>query len=70
MPEGLEALSSTLYAQVRDAGPTHGYDSEGYLRPKAHPANISTVYWEMLPRPCLKSYKESLLNYGRKAGFR
>ena len=44
MQEGLEALSSTLYAQVREAGPTHGYDLEGYLRSKAHPANVSTVY--------------------------
>ena len=50
----LEALSSTLYAQVRDAGPTHGYDSEGYLRPKAHPANISTVYLGDIAQTLLK----------------
>ena len=54
MPEGLEALSSTLYAQVRDVGPTHGYDSEGYLRPKAHPANISTVYLGDVAQTLLK----------------
>ena len=54
MQERLEALTSTLYAQVRDAGPTHGYDSEGYLRPKAHPANISTVYLGDVAKTLLK----------------
>ena len=54
MQEGLEALSSTLYAQVRDSGPTHGYDNEGYLRAKAHPANISTVYLGDVAQTILK----------------
>lgn len=54
MQEGLEALSSTLYAQVRDAGPTHGYDLEGYLRSKAHPANVSTVYLGDVAQTLLK----------------
>ena len=54
MQERLEALSSTLYAQVRDAGPTHGCDLEGYLRPKAHPANVSTVYLGDVAQPLLK----------------
>ena len=54
MQEMLEALSSTLYAQVRDSGPTHGYDNEGYLRPKAHPANISTVYLGDVAQTILK----------------
>ena len=54
MQEGLEALSSTLYAQVRDAGPTHGYDLEGYLRAKAHPANIATVYLGDVAQTLLK----------------
>ena len=54
MQERLEALTSTLYAQVRDAGPTHGYDSEGFLRPKAHPANISTVYLGDVAKTLLK----------------
>ena len=54
MQERLEALSSTLYAQVRDAGPTHGYDLEGYLRPKAHPANIATVYLGDVAQTLLK----------------
>ena len=44
MQDNLEPSKSILYAQVRHAGPTHGYDSENNLRPKAHPANISTVY--------------------------
>lgn len=54
MQEMLEALSSTLHAQVRDAGPTHGYDGEGYLRLKAHPANISTVYLGDVAQTLLK----------------
>ena len=54
MQERLEALSSTLYAQVRDAGPTHGCDLEGYLRPKAHPANVSTVYLGDVAQTLLK----------------
>ena len=54
MQEMLEALSSTLHAQVRGAGPTHGYDGEGYLRPKAHPANISTVYLGDVAQTLLK----------------
>ena len=54
MQERLEALSSTLYAQVRDAGPTHGYDIEGHLRPKAHPANIATVYLGDVAQTLLK----------------
>jgi len=44
MQDNLDPSKSILYAQVRHAGPTHGYDSENNLRPKAHPANISTVY--------------------------
>ena len=54
MQERLEALSSTLYAQVRGAGPTHGCDSEGYLRPSAHPANVSTVYLGDIAQTLLK----------------
>ena len=54
MQERLEAISSTLYAQVRDAGPTHGCDLEGYLRPKAHPANVSTVYLGDVAQTLLK----------------
>ena len=54
MQERLEALSSTLYAQVRDAGPTHGFDLEGNLRPKAHPANIATVYLGDVAQTLLK----------------
>ena len=54
MQERLEALSSTLYAQVRDAGPTHGCDLEGYLRSKAHPANVSTVYLGDVAQTLLK----------------
>ena len=54
MQDRLEALSSTLYAQVRDAGPTHGYDLEGYLRPKAHPANVATVYLGDVAQTLLK----------------
>ena len=44
MQDNLDPSKSILNAQVRHAGPTHGYDSEQNLRPKAHPANISTVY--------------------------
>ena len=44
MQKDLDPSKSILYAQVRHAGPTHGYDSEQNLRQKAHPANISTVY--------------------------
>ncbi len=44
MQKDLDPSKSILYAQVRQAGPTHGYDSENNLRPKAHPANIATVY--------------------------
>jgi hypothetical protein len=44
MQDNLDPSKSILYAQVRHAGPTHGCDSEKNLRPKAHPANISTVY--------------------------
>ena len=40
--------------QVRDAGPTHGYDMEGHLRPKAHPANIATVYLGDVAQTLLK----------------
>ena len=54
MQEMLEALSSTLHAQVRDAGPTHGYDGEGCLRPKSHPANIATVYLGDVAQTLLK----------------
>lgn len=54
MQEGLDPMISILYAQVRDAGPTHGYDMEGYLRPKAHPANISTVYLGDIAKTLLK----------------
>lgn len=54
MQGGLDPITSTLYAQVRDAGPSHGYDLEGYLRPKAHPANISTVYLGDVARALLK----------------
>ena len=54
MEEMLEAVSSTLYAQVRVASPSHGCDGEGYLRPKAHPANISTVYLGDVAQTLLK----------------
>ena len=54
MQERLEALSSTLHAQVRDAGPSHGYDLEGYLRLKAHPANVATVYLGDVAQTLLK----------------
>ena len=54
MQEGLDPLKSVLFAQVRDAGPTHGYDQEGFLRPSAHPANISTVYLGDIARTLLK----------------
>tara|TARA_B100000767_G_scaffold104471_1_gene100273 strand:- start:557 stop:1279 length:723 start_codon:yes stop_codon:yes gene_type:complete len=44
MQDNLDPRKSILYAQVRQAGPTHGYDPENNLRPKSHPANIATVY--------------------------
>lgn len=44
MQGGLDPMTSVLHAQVRKAGPTHGHDEEGNIRPKAHPANVSTVY--------------------------
>ena len=44
MQEGLDPAKTILYAQVRSAGPTHGYDAEDYLRPRAHPANVSSIY--------------------------
>ena len=44
MQGSLDPIKSVLYAQVRGAGPTHGHDVEGNLRPRAHPANISAVY--------------------------
>jgi len=44
MEEGLDPSRTVLYAQVRSAGPTHGYDAESYLRPKSHPANVSSIY--------------------------
>ena len=44
MQEGLDPSKTILYAQVRSAGPTHGHDDESYLRPKAHPANVSSIY--------------------------
>ena len=50
----MDPMISTLHAQVRNAGPTHGYDIEGYLRPKAHPANISTVYLGDVAQTLLK----------------
>ena len=40
----LSPVNSTLYAQVRQAGPTHGMDNEGLLRFKSHPAVESTIY--------------------------
>lgn len=54
MQGGLDPLKSILFAQVRVAGPTHGYDLEGYLRPRAHPANISTVYLGDVAQTLLK----------------
>ena len=44
MQGGFDPATSVLHAQVRRAGPNHGHDEEGNIRPKAHPANISTVY--------------------------
>lgn len=44
MQGGFDPATSVLHAQVRKAGPNHGHDEEGNIRPKAHPANISTVY--------------------------
>jgi len=44
MQGGLDPMTSVFHAQVRKAGPTHGHDEEGNIRPKAHPANVSTVY--------------------------
>ena len=44
MEGDLSAVSSTLYAQVRQAGPTHGMDNEGLLRFKSHPSVQSTIY--------------------------
>jgi hypothetical protein len=54
MQADMDPLKSILHAQVRNAGPTHGYDQEGYLRPKAHPANISTVYLGDVAQTLLK----------------
>ena len=44
MEDRLNPIESVLHAQVRNAGPSHGHDEDGNLRPKAHPANVATVY--------------------------
>jgi hypothetical protein len=54
MQAEMDPVKSILHAQVRNAGPSHGYDQEGYLRPRAHPANISTVYLGDVAQTLLK----------------
>ena len=44
MESGLSPTNSTLYAQVRKSGPTHGMDNESLLRGNSHPAVTSTIY--------------------------
>ena len=51
----LNPIKTTLYAQVRHAGPSHGYDEEGFLRPKSHPANIATVWLGNIATTLLQS---------------
>ena len=70
MQEGLDPMSSILYAQVREAGPSHGYDLEGYLRPKAHPANISNIYLGDVAKTLLKVVQgHSTPTMVKKPGF-
>jgi len=40
----LDPLTSVLHAQVRKAEASHGHDQDGNLRPKAHPANITSIW--------------------------
>jgi hypothetical protein len=66
----MDPIKSILHAQVRNAGPTHGYDLEGYLRPKAHPANISTVYLGDVAQTLLKVMQgNSTPTMVKKPGF-
>ena len=54
MLSDLDPTESVLHAQVRNAGPTHGHDTEGNLRSRAHPANISAVYLGDVAQTLLK----------------
>ena len=66
----MDPVKSILHAQVRNAGPTHGYDQEGFLRPKAHPANISAVYLGDVAQTLLKVMKgNSTPTMVQKPGF-
>lgn len=54
MESNLDPTKSVLYAQVRNAGHTHGHDEEGNLRTRIHPANISAVYLGDVAQTLLK----------------
>ena len=54
METELDPTKSVLFAQVRQASGTHGYDPEGYLRAKSHPANVASVYLGDISRTLLK----------------
>ncbi|MDP6869861.1 MAG: hypothetical protein QGI21_03725 [Candidatus Poseidoniaceae archaeon] len=55
MEDSLDPVETILYAQVSQAGPNHGHDEEGFLRPKAHQANIATVWLGDIATTLLRS---------------
>ena len=54
MESELSPTQSILYAQVRQAGPTHGMDNENLLRIKSHPAVTNTIYLGDISKTLLK----------------